>query len=337
MDLTRYQLRMRPFPTTPDVQFYYPAASHESGLNSLACAIDDQAGLMLLHGEPGTGKTLLAHMFLQRLGPQFNTALITNCRFGSAADLHRAVLFDLGQPYQKLGEEELRIAVSDYVLNQFGEGRPTVLVFDEAQDLSAWLLEELRLLGNLEVGRGKAVQLVLLALPSILETLNHPSLAALNQRLAQRLTLDPLDMHESADYLLQQIRIAGGRAEQTFSDEAVSVLAKNARGVPRLLNRYALQALKLAGQIDADMVDVEVALEALSSLGIDAEIAEEGFPTRPTLASDLAEEEAEARPKQDRPAYTPMEIARADSPHETAPSTGVFAHRSPVRVVNDEA
>jgi general secretion pathway protein A len=339
MDLTRYKLRMRPFPTTPDMQFYYPAASPEAALNALACAIDDQAGLMLLHAEPGTGKTLVAHLLLQRLGPQFNTALITNCRFASAADLHRAVLFDLGQPYQKLGEEELRIALTDFVLNQFAEGRPTVLIFDEAQDLNAGLLEELRLLGNLEVGRGKAVQMVLMALPALLETLAHPSLASLNQRLGLRLALDPLDTHESADYLLHQIRTAGGRAEQLFSDEAVSVLAKNAHGLPRLLNRYAMQALKLAGQIDADMVDVEVALEALSSLGIDAEIAEEEFPTRPTLASDLAEaveEEVEARAPV-RPAYSPMEIARADSPHEATGSTGVFAHRSPVRVVHDEA
>jgi general secretion pathway protein A len=344
MDLTRYQLRMRPFPTTPDAQFYYPAASHEAALNALACAIDGQEGLMLLTGEPGAGKTLVAHLLLQRLGAQFNTALITNCRFGSAADLHRAVLFDLGQPYQKLGEEELRLALTDYVLNQFADGRPTILIFDEAQDLSAGLLEELRLLGNLEAGRGKAVQIVVIALPAILDTLNHPGLAALNQRLAVRLTLDPLDLHESADYLLHQIRTAGGRAEQMFSDEAVSVLAKNAQGIPRLLNRFALQALNLTGQIDAEMVDVEVALEALSSLGVDAEIAEEEFPTRPTLASDLTEsdddDEAEVRPAKNQRRRMPAQQLRMDSSHDSAWTSAAFVYQPPgqsVRVVYDEA
>ena len=289
MNLTRYQLRMRPFPTTPDAQFYYPASSHEAALNALTCAIDDQEGLILLTGEPGSGKTLIAQLLLQRIGSQFNSALMTNCRFASAADLYRAVLFDLGQPYRGLGEEELRLALADYILNQFAEGRPTVLVFDEAQDLTPELLEEIRLLGNLEAGRGKAVQIVLIALPAILDTLGRTGLAALNQRLAIRLALEPLDLHESADYLLHQIRVAGGRAESLFSDEAVSVLAKNAQGIPRLLNRFAFQALNMASQIEADSVDVEVALEALSLLGVEAEIAEEQFPTRPTLATDLTD------------------------------------------------
>jgi type II secretory pathway predicted ATPase ExeA len=352
MNLTRFQLRMRPFPTTPDAQFYYPASSHEAALNALACAIDDQEGLALLTGEPGTGKTLLAHLLLQRLGSQFNTALITNCRFSSIADMHRAVLFDLGRPFQGMGEEELRLALADYILNQFAEGRPTVLIFDEAQDLTPELLEEIRLLGNLEAGRGKAVQAVLIALPSILDTLARSGLAALNQRLAVRLNLDALDLHESADYLLHQVRLAGGQADRLFSDEAISVLAKNARGTPRLLNRFAYQALALAEQIEADLVDVEVALEALSALGIEPEIAEEHFPTRPTLASDLAEtsEEEEilgpaAAPiKPIRAAYLPsrppLDYVPTDSPRDPATTSEAFVVHSPgqpVEVVYGDA
>lgn len=346
MNLTRNQLRTRPFPTTPDVQFYYPASAHEAALNALACAIDDQEGLALLAGDPGTGKTLVAHLLLQRLGADFNTALITNCRFGSPADLLRAVLFDLRQPYQGMGEEELRLALTEYVLGQYAEGRPTVLIFDEAQDLSPGLLEELRLLGNLEAGRGKAVQVVLIALPSVLDTLARPGLAALNQRLSVRMPLDPLDLHESADFLLHQVRVAGGRVEEMFSDEAVSVLAKNARGIPRLLNRYAHHALMVAGQIEAELVDVEVALEALAALGIDPEIAEEQFPTRPTLAADLNEgEEEEPSATAPRhiaysPARQPLDFVPSDRPSEQGWTTGACVYQppgKPVQVVYDEA
>src|SRR5262249_48165577 len=155
--------------------------------------------------------TLIAHLLLQRLGGQFNTAMVTNCRFTTPADLLRAVMFDLGEPYQELGEEELRLALAEFILKKFREGRPTILIFDEAQDLSPALLEELRLLGNMEAGRAKAVQSVLIALPRIHETLRQPELDALNQRLAVRLSLQPLDLHESADYVLHQVRVAGGR------------------------------------------------------------------------------------------------------------------------------
>jgi type II secretory pathway predicted ATPase ExeA len=345
MNSTRYQLRMRPFPTTPDVQAYYPATPHETALNALACAIDDQEGLALLAGEPGTGKTLVAHLLLQRLGADFNTALITNCRFGTPADLLRAVLFDLRQPYQGMGEEELRLALTEFVLSQYAEGKPTVLVFDEAQDLTPGILEELRLLGNLEAGRGKAVQIVLIALPSLLDTLARPWLAALNQRLAVRLTLDPLDVHESADFLLHQVRVAGGRVEEMFSDEAVSVLAKNARGIPRLLNRYAHHALVIAGQIEAEMVDVEVALEALAALGVDPEIAEEQFPTRPTLAADLTEadeSESDAAPRRIAyaPTRQPLDFVPSDRSTESGWTTGACVYQppgKPVQVVYDEA
>src|ERR1043166_7497115 len=118
MKLSYFRFQVRPFPTTPDPQFYYPATPHEAALERLRRAIDDGEALALLTGEPGTGKTLLAHLLLQRLGDDVNSALITNCRFASRADLFRAVLFDLGRPYAGICEQELRIALAEYLLDE---------------------------------------------------------------------------------------------------------------------------------------------------------------------------------------------------------------------------
>src|SRR5262249_47574702 len=147
-------------------------------------------------------------------------------------------------------------------------GKRTVLVFDESQHLTADLLEELRLLGNLEGNRGKALQVVLLAQLSILETLSLPSLSAFNQRLTVRPHLEPLDLHESADYLAHGLRAAGGYERLLISDEAITLLARGARGIPRLLNRAANKAVELARIAGEEVADAEAALEALSLLDL---------------------------------------------------------------------
>jgi type II secretory pathway predicted ATPase ExeA len=273
MDPAYFRMHVRPFRGTPDTQFYYPATPHEFVLGRITRALEDDEGIVLLTGEPGSGKTLVAHLLLERLGDTVNAALITNCRFATRADLLRSILFDLARPYQGLGEHELRLALTDHVLTEFAAGKRTLLVMDEAQDLTADVLEELRLLGNLETGRGKAVQVVLVSQPAILETLRQPPLVVFNQRLAVRLRLDALDIHESADYVLHQVRTAGGRPERVFTDEAATLLAKHVQGVPRLINQTGHQALTLAESLGLDQIDAEVVLEALAAIGIEVDLS----------------------------------------------------------------
>jgi hypothetical protein len=146
-----------------------------------------------------------------------------------------------------------------------------VLILDEAQNLSPDLLEEVRLLGNLEGQRGKALQAVLLAQPAIEELLELSPLQAFAQRLAAVIRLEPLALHESADYLVHHLRAAGGRPEAIATDEALTLLAQGTRGVPRLLNRAAHRALALAHQAGADQLDAEAATEALAQLGLTEE------------------------------------------------------------------
>src|SRR5205823_3950132 len=263
MDQAHFGLKRRPFASTPDGDYYYPATSHERALASLLAAVLDLESITLLTGEAGTGKTLLCHRLLERLGPDVNNVFLANSHLPSRTALLQSILFDLSQPYQGLSEQELRLAVMDQLLKTYEAGRRTVLVVDEAQHLSADLLEELRLLGNLEAKDGRALQVVLVALPSLLETLSRPEAAGFRQRLAVRLALGPLDRHESADYLAQHIRAAGGRPQKIFTDEAMEILAAGTRGIPQLLNQAGHQTLLQAHSANMNVVDAEVALEAL--------------------------------------------------------------------------
>jgi type II secretory pathway predicted ATPase ExeA len=296
---THFGLRQWPFRAIPDSECYYPATSHEQALTQLLQAIHDEESLALLTGEPGTGKTLLCHCLLDRLGDKATSAFLTNTHFGNRTGLLQALLYDLSLPYEGRGEQELRLALTDFLLKNYAEGRRTVFVLDEAQHLTPDLLEELRLLSNLEGRQGKAVQVVLLALPAIAEDLRLPELAAFSQRLAVHAQLEPLGLHEAADYVVHHLRAAGGQSERIIADEALGILARATHGVPRLLNRGMHQALTLAYAAEAALVDAEAVLEALTQLGLREGGSRESVESSVNAGEvqvDLAAEETAAAP-----------------------------------------
>jgi type II secretory pathway predicted ATPase ExeA len=263
-----FGLRQRPFPATPDALFYYPATNHEQALRRLTQALEEGEGLVLLTGVPGTGKTLLCHRLIERLDEGTAWVFLTNSHLNSRKELLQAILFDLSLSHDGQAEQDLRLRLTEFLLKKYGDGKRTVLVVDEAQHLSPDLLEELRLLGNLEAGRRKALQVVLSAQIQFLETLRLPELASFNQRLAVRARLDVLDGEESIDYVLHQVRTAGGDPDAVFDREALEVLARETLGVPRVISQTAHQALVLAHLGEAEVVDVEAVLEALADLGL---------------------------------------------------------------------
>ena len=267
----RFGLARRPFPATPDADCYYPATSHENALRTMQRALADDEGLVLLSGAPGTGKTLLGQLILGRLSEGHPSALLTNSHLPDRAALFQAVLYDLGLPYGDRGEQTLRLRLTEQLLKSCGEGQRTLLVVDEAHHLSADLLEELRLLTNLEAGSRKALQVILIAQPAILDTLGEPALAGLGQRLAMRCKIEPLGVEEACDYLLHHLRQAGAKPNQVIDDASLDVLARGSGGIPRRLNQAAHQALFLADAGELSCVDAEAALEALAALGLSAD------------------------------------------------------------------
>ncbi len=270
---TYFGLRQRPFRASPDSVCYYPASNHEAALAGLLNALHDGEGLALLTGQPGTGKTLLCHLLLERLGDEVTGLFLMHSRIEERLGLLQTILYDLSLPYEGRTEQELRLALIDFLLSQYKCGRRTVVIMDEAQYLTPDLLEELRLLGNLESRQGKALQVVLSAQPSILDTLCRPELAAFSQRLAVRVHLEPLVLAEAADYVLHQLRACGAHPGSVITEEALEILARSANGVPRLLNQGAHRALALAFTGGAEQVDAEAVLEALGQLSEDQDDA----------------------------------------------------------------
>lgn len=272
---THFGLRTQPFRGFLDSECYYPATGHEQALDRLMSALTDQHGYGLLTGEPGTGKTLLCHRLLKKFGAKRMSVLLANSHVHDRSGLFQCILYDLSQPYEGRSEQELRLALTENLLQNFAMGGATLIVADDAHHLKADLLEELRLLGNIEACKGRGVQVLLIGQAGIEETLKSPELAALNQRLVERVKLEPLDKEEAVDFLAHRVRAAGGRPDELFTQEALELLASGTKGIPRLLHQAAHHAFSLAHNAEASVVDAEAALEALNLLGLQAGESEE--------------------------------------------------------------
>jgi general secretion pathway protein A len=279
----RFGLKRRPFAPTPDTALYYPATVHETALAALLRGLAEDEGFVLLTGVPGAGKTLLGYILLDRLDGTAATAFLSNSHFADRSALLQAILYDLGLPHEAATEQLLRLRLTENLLKNCAEERRTLIVIDEAHHLTADLLEELRLLANLEAGGSKAVQFVLFAQPSILRTLQQPELSSLHQRIAVRPVLGNLEVEEACDYVLHQVRSAGGKPDKIFEDTALEVLARGTHGIPRCLNQAAHQALTLADDGELAKVDAEAALEALAQLGLASEEPGEADQAHPNI------------------------------------------------------
>lgn len=293
MDWAHFGLDRQPFRPAVDPDSYFPAASHEAAIAAVAAGFARRDPVVLIDGPPGVGKSLVARKWLEHLLPDVPRVVIPNARAERPAELLQAILFDLGQPYQGLPEQELRLAVTGLLLDAATGAYPTVLVIDEAQHLSQPVFEELRLLGNLETRHGAALFTLLIAHPMLRTALRRPAYELFAQRVAVQMAVEPLSPDESAQYIRHLLRAAGAEESNVFEDEAVTVLAGACGGVPRLLNRVATLALELAADAGAQVVDVEAALEALERVGL--EPVESDQPGQPVFLPHPARAEEPPR------------------------------------------
>lgn len=268
MDWSHFGADRPAFRPAVDPSAYYPAHSHEAARHALTAAFARREPAVLIDGDTGVGKSLVARKWLDDLMPLVPRVVLPTARAERAADLLQAILFDMGKPYAGLSEQELRLAVTGHLLDAAAGGFPTVVVLDEAQALSHEALEELRTLFNLEARGASAVFAVLVAHPMLRDAFRRAAYGLVADRVSVRCAVEALSAEDSVAYLCHQLRAAGANPEHVLEDGAATLLATACAGVPRVLNRAAATAFELAHEAGAQLVDVEAAVGALEQLEI---------------------------------------------------------------------
>ncbi len=266
MYLTFFGFREKPFNLTPDPKFLYLNASYREALAQLRYGINERKGFVSLVGEAGTGKTTLLRRLLAELGHDVRTVLILN----PAVDFDELLVFiltDLGHaPAPGTPKLQLLQMLNTDLLDTLARGGNVVVLIDEAQDLSIQVLEELRLLSNLETAKEKILQFVLAGQPELDEMLARPELRQLRQRIAVPARLRPLGRGEVAAYVAARISAAGGDARGLFTPSALRQLYGFSRGVPRLVNVACDSGLVTAYAAGTRVVDAKIMREAIHDL-----------------------------------------------------------------------
>ncbi|TXT28930.1 MAG: ATPase AAA [Planctomycetota bacterium] len=261
-----FGLQRRPFSATPDANCFVPLESHQGVLDALAVSCERGQGIGVLTGEAGLGKSLVGLRLAFELQPTFATAFLGHSAYATRRALLQAILFELNRPYERMAEQELRLELAATLKSLRTEKQGFVLIVDEAHRLNVPLLDEVRLLTLLADGGEPLARAVLIGDRDLEERLVDPELAPFNQRVCCQVDLAPLTQAESLEYLRANLEFAGASAEEVFTDEALTFLAKAADGVPRCLNHLADHSLLLAFVTERRPVSVEVVREALDDL-----------------------------------------------------------------------
>jgi general secretion pathway protein A len=249
-----FGLRDKPFSITPDPRYLYMSARHADALAHLIYGISESGGFIQLTGEVGTGKTTLIRSLLEQLPDKAEIALILNPQL-SAREFIAVICEELRTPAPRDDTLKAQIdALNAHLLRVHAAGRRVVLIVDEAQTLSPELLEQVRLLTNLETAKQKLLQIILIGQPELRALLDRQEMRQIAQRITGRYHLEPLRRDDTEAYLRHRMRIAGAQSE-VFKRSAIRQLFRRSRGIPRLINVIADRALLAAYTEDRRLVD----------------------------------------------------------------------------------
>jgi len=248
MYLDYYGLTQAPFDISPNPRFLFHSAKHREAINHLMYGIRGRKGFVQLTGEVGAGKTTLCRALLEQLDNRYSTALILNPVM-SAEELVRAIAAEFSLNVTGRDRLETIATINEHLLLQAQNGKECVLIIDEAQDLTDELLEQVRLLSNIELDDRKLLQIVLLGQPELRDRLNNPCLRQLRQRITVRYHLAPLTRTEVSQYVQHRLELAGSDGTAHFTQPAFWRIFHYSGGIPRLVNAVCDKAL-LAGFVE---------------------------------------------------------------------------------------
>ena len=272
-----FGLDSAPFRVNPDPRFLYMSESHAEALATLVYAVQERKGFITLTGEVGTGKTTILNALLQKLGPTVQTAYIFNTSLG-VEDLFAALFEELDvEPIEPFRKTAALTRLNHYLIDRLKKGLQTLLIVDEAQNLSDAMLEEIRMLSNLETPESKLLQIMLVGQPELADKLSQPALRQLRQRVELRHAIRPLLSEETASYIRERLVVAGHPRGELFTSSAERAVHRFSRGVPRVINVLCDNALIVAFSREAQRVSAQIVEEAASDLGLSASPGEPHF------------------------------------------------------------
>jgi type II secretory pathway predicted ATPase ExeA len=258
-----FGLREKPFSLIPDPEYLYLSPGHKAGLAMLEYGLLEQSGITVITGDVGAGKTTLIRNLFRNIDySQLTVGSITNTHrtFG---ELMHWVASAYNIPHEGKDRVTLYRDLQDFFIKEYSQGRRVVLVVDEAQNIDAETLEELRLLSNINADKDQLIQIILVGQPELFAMLRKPELAQIAQRVSAEYHIRPLDSNETIQYVRHRVKIAGA-THQIFDIFAILAIYYFSGGVPRLINTLCDYALVHAYAQDKDVVDVNTALEVVA-------------------------------------------------------------------------
>jgi type II secretory pathway predicted ATPase ExeA len=255
-----------PFNVTPDPRFLYLTPSHREALASMIYAIKERKGFISITGEVGTGKTTLVHTLLAKLDNQVKAVFIFHTHV-SFEELLKAILTELDIPILDRGKAARLQALNESLIVMLSKNENVALIIDEAQNLGKEVLEELRLLSNLETPKSKLLQIVLVGQPELEAKLDSPELRQLKQRIGIRREIQPLPPGECEKYIDHRLKQVGSSVRNTFTEEALALICGYSKGIPRMINTLCGNALLIGYGLSKKTIDGPIVREVLKDMG----------------------------------------------------------------------
>ncbi len=279
-----YGLRANPFNVNPDPRYLFLTRHTEEALACLTYGIQSRKGFVLLTGEVGTGKTTLINKLLEWLRlQQVATAFVFNSRLNVTQFLDY-MMADFGIHCDSKSKSQVLLRLYNWLLDRYRAGETAVLIVDEAQNLSEEVLEEIRMLTNLETFTEKLLQIVLVGQPELEHKLRQPQLRQLKQRLTLRAKTHPLTLEETKAYVQQRLRIAGSNGNLIFEPEAVESVYRYSGGIPRVINLICEHCLVSAFVDQQKLIGPNVVDAVARDFDLSTGITSAGVTTPPALA-----------------------------------------------------
>lgn len=270
-----YGLIRSPFEMTPDPSFLYMGEAHREGLATLVYAVNSGKGFVMLTGEVGTGKTTLLHALLSQLDSSTNSAFIFNPRLDPMG-FFRMLFEELGVGPACDSKAEYLLALNQYLIDKLAANERVLLIVDEAQNLSTEMLEEIRLLSNLETPTSKLIQIMLVGQPELQDLIDQPELRQLRQRISLRHHLRPFDEGEVTEYVNERLNKAGYTGRGIFKKKAIRELYYVTEGTPRMINNVCDGALLLGYARQETSLGADAIREVAHDLGFGPKDESEG-------------------------------------------------------------